>query len=102
MAARKSQYSDAKLAILRERVQAGMLLTRLLDHALGNVEMTATQITAANILLKKVMPDLTAVEHSGEVTHRQASELSDDELRARIAELSARGTAPQTSPQLTH
>jgi hypothetical protein len=28
--------------------------------------MSATQVQAANILLKKVMPDLAAVEHSGE------------------------------------
>jgi hypothetical protein len=27
--------------------------------------MSATQVQAANILLKKVMPDLAAVEHSG-------------------------------------
>jgi len=29
--------------------------------------MAATQVTAALILLRKVMPDLAAIEHSGEV-----------------------------------
>ena len=29
--------------------------------------MSNTQVNAANILLRKVMPDLAAVEHSGEM-----------------------------------
>ena len=29
--------------------------------------MSPTQVNAANILLRKVMPDLAAIEHSGEV-----------------------------------
>src|SRR5690348_14770618 len=66
----------------RTKIKAGMLRKRLQDHALGNVEMSATQIRAAEILLKKAVPGLTAVEHSGEVSHRQVSELSRDELLA--------------------
>jgi len=42
-----------------------MLLNRLQDHAFGEVEMTPTQIQAAQICLKKSMPDLAAMEHTG-------------------------------------
>jgi len=50
----------------REKIQSSMLVDRLVKHAVGEIEMTATQIKAADILLKKVAPDLKAVEHSGE------------------------------------
>ena len=43
-----------------------MLANRLSQHVNGEVEMSATQIQAAKILLAKVIPDLKAVEHSGE------------------------------------
>jgi hypothetical protein len=39
-----------------------MIINRLVDHALGECEMTSTQVRAADILLKKVMPDLSSTE----------------------------------------
>ena len=67
MAARKRRtWIDDKW---RERIQAGVLVERLVKHALGQIEMTATQLRAAEILLKKTIPDLSAVEHSGELEH---------------------------------
>jgi hypothetical protein len=45
----------------RERIQTAMLTKRLEDHAKGDLEMTATQIKAAEILLKKVAPDLQSI-----------------------------------------
>lgn len=65
-----------------------MLAKRLRDHALGRNEMSATQIKAAEILLRKAWPDLKAVEHSGEINH--AHQMTDAELDKRIAELSAK------------
>ena len=43
-----------------------MLIKRLQDHALGKVEMTATQVRAAESLIRKNLPDLKAIEHTGE------------------------------------
>ena len=43
-----------------------MLLKKLEDHALGAEEMTQTQIRAAEIVLKKAVPDLSAVQHGGD------------------------------------
>ncbi|MHB1798558.1 MAG: hypothetical protein ACYCUI_09680 [Vulcanimicrobiaceae bacterium] len=41
------------------------MLDRLHNHAVGEQDMSQTQIAAAKILLAKVVPDLKAIEHSG-------------------------------------
>ena len=51
----------------KEKIQVSQLLNRLGDCASGNVEMTSQQIKAAEILLKKVMPDLKSVDMAGEI-----------------------------------
>jgi hypothetical protein len=51
----------------REKIQTSMLLIRLEKHALGEVELSATQIKAIEILLRKALPDLQSIEHSGSV-----------------------------------
>lgn len=43
-----------------------MILNRLQDHALDKADMSNTQIKAADILLRKVVPDLAKHEHTGE------------------------------------
>lgn len=79
----------------RERIKSGVILDRLQRHCIGELEMTPTQIRAAEILLRKVIPDLQAVQHSGEVTHSvRAAELQDDQLAA-IAAGSRAGVAAQ-------
>lgn len=50
----------------RKKAQASQLVNRLRDHVLGKVEMTSTQVAAANILLKKTIPDLSSVTVSGD------------------------------------
>ena len=65
----------------RSKIRTSVLVQRLCAHALGQVEMNATQVRAAEILLRKVIPDLAAIDHTGEVTQRfvlQASEPSQD------------------------
>lgn len=47
---------------VRDRVRVGVLLDRLMKHAVGKIEMSKTQIAAAHILLKKTLPDLSAVD----------------------------------------
>lgn len=42
-----------------------MLVKRLTDHVVGKTEMSQTQLKAAEILLKKSLPDLASVELSG-------------------------------------
>lgn len=50
----------------RTKIQKSKILNRLIGHAEGTEEMTATQVTAALGLLKKALPDLSAVTLSGD------------------------------------
>lgn len=52
----------------RKKIQASQLINRLTNHALGKLEkpMEASQVRAAEILLKKTIPDLSNVEMTGE------------------------------------
>jgi hypothetical protein len=45
----------------RQRIKTTMLAERLMKHVAGEVEMSSTQIRAAEILLRKTLPDLSAV-----------------------------------------
>lgn len=50
----------------RTKIQKSKILNRLIGHAEGTEEMSATQVTAALGLLKKALPDLQAVQISGD------------------------------------
>ena len=47
---------------VRERIRVSMLVKRLTDHIVGKQDMSVTQLKAAEILLKKSLPDLTSVD----------------------------------------
>ena len=51
---------------VRSKIQASQLVNRLTDHAFGRVELSVTQVNAIKILLGKSLPDLSAIEHSGD------------------------------------
>lgn len=76
MAARNTLWTPE---IVRQRIRTSQITRRLTDHVLGNVEMTASQVTAALGLLRKSLPDLSAVAHTGSVITKP-NELSDAEL----------------------
>ena len=63
MAARIRKHHQDEV---RARIQTSQLVNRLTDHALGDTELSATQIKAIEILLRKSIPDLSAVELSGD------------------------------------
>jgi len=65
----------------RDSIQTSMLIKRVYGHAVGEVEMTQTQLRAAEILLKKTLPDLQSIEHTGDVTFTDASQLSREQLQ---------------------
>lgn len=52
--------------MVRDKIQASQLINRLEDHALNGAELSATQIKAIEILLRKSIPDLSAVQVSGD------------------------------------
>lgn len=59
---RKTKLSDS----WREKIQASMLVNRLNNHIFDGLEITPSQLRAIEILLKKVAPDLKAIEHSAD------------------------------------
>jgi hypothetical protein len=46
---------------VRTKIQTSQLVNRLMSHILGEVELSATQVSAAMGLLKKTLPDLAVV-----------------------------------------
>jgi hypothetical protein len=85
---------------VRERIRTTMLALRLQNHVLGKIEMSPTQLRAAEILLRKTLPDLTAVAHSGAVELKRPDECTDAEL-ADIALTGGLGivAAPQSADE---
>ena len=49
----------------RDAIQTGLLIKSLQDHALEGKELSPSQSRAAEILLKKTLPDLKVTEHVG-------------------------------------
>ena len=70
---RKTELSDA----WRDKIRVTMLLLALEKHALGQQKMGATQIRAAEILLRKVVPDLSSMAYTGEITHRYVARVPE-------------------------
>jgi hypothetical protein len=63
MATRKQLFHPDEV---RAKIQASQLINRLHDNAFGKVELTQSQVRSIEILLKKAIPDLSAVELTGE------------------------------------
>jgi hypothetical protein len=62
MAARKQLWHPDEV---RAKIQASQLINRLHEHAFGKIELTSQQVKSIDILLRKAIPDLSAVELSG-------------------------------------
>lgn len=50
----------------KEKIRVGVLLDRLSKHANGELDMSSTQIKAAEILLRKTVPDVARTEIAGD------------------------------------
>jgi hypothetical protein len=51
---------------VRQKIRASQLINRLEEHALGEECLETSQVRAIEVLLKKVLPDLAAIELSGD------------------------------------
>jgi hypothetical protein len=63
MAARLNRHHSEEI---RQKIQASVIIDRLTKHINGELEMTATQIAAANTLLDRSVPKLSQVQHVGD------------------------------------
>lgn len=52
--------------MVRAKIQASVIINRLQKHIAGKVDMSASQVTAARILLDKTLPNLQATELTGQ------------------------------------
>ncbi len=92
MAVRKKLNHDTRT---REKIQTTQLVNRLAKHAVGEVEMTSTQIRAAEILLNKTLPNLQAIDVKAEVTNTDARTATDNEL----LDIATGGSAGTAEPE---
>jgi hypothetical protein len=66
MAAKKNRvYTETS----RKKISASKLIGRLMEHIDGKISLEMSQVRAIDILLKKIIPDLTRMEMRAEVTH---------------------------------
>lgn len=49
----------------KDGIKVGLLVKRLYDNSIGVIDLTALQIKSIEIILKKLVPDLKSIEHSG-------------------------------------
>jgi len=70
---KKKYIEDARASI-----DVKALVDALENHALGEIKMTSSQVTAALALLKKVMPDISTSPAKDE-KEKGASEVSHEE-----------------------
>ena len=66
----------------RQRIKTTMIVKRLMDHIDGAAELSTTQVRAAEILLKKTLPDLSQTAIDADVTAREAKPLDATEAKA--------------------
>jgi hypothetical protein len=63
---RKTHQDDVRL-----KIKVGNIINRLQKHIDGEIEMTASQVTSAKILLDKSMSNAPQVnEHYGDMNHK--------------------------------
>jgi hypothetical protein len=60
---------------VREKIRVSQLINRLEKCAFGEITLTMTQLRAIEILVRKSIPDLAAVEIKSEQTHRYVVEV---------------------------
>lgn len=73
----------------RLKIKAAMLINRLTNHATGDIELSATQVRAIEVLLKKVLPDLQAIEVDADVNVNHEKAL--DELARAVTPSNSEG-----------
>lgn len=51
--------------MVREKIKASQIINALQNHVFGKKKMEASQVTAGLGLLKKCVPDISNIEHTG-------------------------------------
>ncbi len=89
----KARLNPRHQQMVIEKIRATQIIKRLAKHVAGKLEMSPTQVRAAEILLKKCVPDRKSVEHSGDMTFTHKN-MSRDQIDG---ELISHGIDPKTA-----
>jgi hypothetical protein len=89
----------AKVEAARRVIKIEDTVRQLQRCALGQVNMTKEQIKAAEILLKKALPDLRELEVKGEVQHKHSLE---DLVNASMQPQPVGGVTPTLHQRVEH
>ena len=73
----------------RDKIKNSNILNALIEHAVGEREMAATQVSAGLGLLRKIMPDMQA---------QTFTDTQGNDLPAKITMEFVRANEPNTSP----
>jgi hypothetical protein len=98
MAARLTKWTPE---VVRERIKTSHLVRGLYRHFKGLQELSPTQLRAAEILLRKTLPDQSAIAHTGRIGIEKPEELSEAELDRRIALASGKETQTPGEKELS-
>ena len=62
---------------VRAKIRAHKLVQRLQAHIFGKVELTVSQVSGINVLLRKVLPDLTSTAVTADINVRYVAHLPE-------------------------
>ena len=99
MAARSKALNVRQVESWRLGIKVAQIRNRLQDHVLGKIELSATQVRAAEVLLRKVIPDLSSTEYTGVIEHKHVTEYSDAELLGFLAQSHDRDRGDRVAAQ---
>jgi hypothetical protein len=77
MAARLNKWTPD---IVRQRIKTSHIVRVLQEHLFNGLELSQTQLRAAEVLLRKTLPDQSAVAHTGSLELTKPEELTDIDL----------------------
>lgn len=80
------QIKEHNAADLRAKIQSAQVISRLAQHLDGKVELSPTQVKAAQILLDRTLPSLSSQELHH---HDETAGLTESEMLARLQQLLA-------------
>jgi hypothetical protein len=81
----KRPLSPARVEEMRQKIRGTLIIKALENHCINEAEMSSSQVSAALGLLRKIVPDLSAVSLAGEVRVRPIQEMTDQEIDTLLA-----------------
>jgi hypothetical protein len=87
---------------VRARIKATQLVNRLQAHIFDGLPLALSQVRAIEILLRKCIPDLTAVAVKADITHRYVAELPPMLTREEWLKKYGTPEAPELPAALPH